>query len=157
MKRLLGCFLLLTLFGCSSSDEALPKDQPTTVTFSLVATQKVNPNISGDATPIEVQIFELEDDSMFLASGFDQLAGDAEAALKSNYVDHRDFSLIPGQFKFIDHFEIDEATRYISVMARFSDPDVSDWKKVVKVLPVGRVYHLLMYFDGTEVVLDKVE
>lgn len=157
MKRLLICFLAMILAGCSSSDEVMPKDMPTTVTFSMVTTENVNPNVSGDATPVEIQVFELEDDSMFLASGYDQLAGDAPAALKSNYVDHRDFSLVPGQFKFIDSFEIAEETRYISVMARFSDPDVSDWKKVVKVLPVGRVYHLLMYFDGTEVVLVKVE
>ncbi|KXF83014.1 type VI secretion system lipoprotein TssJ [Enterovibrio coralii] len=155
MKRLFGCLLLLVLVGCSSSDH--PKDQPTTVTFSMVATHDVNPNFSGDATPFEVQVFELEDDSMFLASGYDQLANSAKAALKSNYVDHRDYSLVPQQFKFIDAFQIEDDTRYIAVMARYSNSESSDWKKVVKVLPIGRQYHLLMYFNKNEVVLRKVE
>ncbi|MBV7298317.1 type VI secretion system lipoprotein TssJ [Enterovibrio paralichthyis] len=155
MKNLFAGMLLIALGGCSSAD--LPKDMPTTVTYSIVATQSVNPNVSGDATPIEVQVFELEDDSMFLSSGYDQLARSAGKALKSNYLDHRDYSMVPGQFKFIDEFTIDKDTRYIAVMARFSDPDASDWKKVVKILPIGRKYHLLVFLDNKEIVLDKVE
>ncbi|WP_407334415.1 type VI secretion system lipoprotein TssJ [Enterovibrio sp. 27052020O] len=155
MLRLIASLFLLMLAGCAGSD--LPQDQPTTVTYSLVATGNVNPNISGDATSVEVQVFELEDDSMFLSSDFEQLADEAKAALKSNYIDHRDYSLVPGQFKFIDHFEIEEDTRYIATMVRFSDPDVSEWKKVVKILPVGRKYHLLIYIDKNEVLLKKVE
>ncbi|MEZ8129444.1 type VI secretion system lipoprotein TssJ [Enterovibrio norvegicus] len=156
--RLLSCFLVLQLAGCGvfgGSDE--PQDQPTTVTFSMVATEQVNPNISGDATPVEIQVFELEDDSMFLSGDFEQLSDDAEEALKSNYIDHRDYVLVPGQFKFIDPFEIEEDTRYIAIMARFSDPDISDWKKVIKIIPVGRQYHLLMHLDKNDVLLDKVE
>ncbi|MDD1793396.1 type VI secretion system lipoprotein TssJ [Enterovibrio makurazakiensis] len=155
MLRLIALLVLLQLAGCAGSD--LPQDQPTTVTFSIVATGNVNPNISGDATPVEVQVFELEDDSMFLSSDFEQLAEDAEGALKSNYVDHRDYSMVPGQFKFVDEFEIEDDTRYIATMVRYSDPDVSEWKKVVKILPIGRKYHLLFFIDTNEVILDKVE
>ncbi|WP_035024462.1 type VI secretion system lipoprotein TssJ [Enterovibrio calviensis] len=155
MLRLIALLVLLQLAGCAGSD--LPQDQPTTVTFSIVATGNVNPNISGDATPVEVQVFELEDDSMFLSSGFEQLEEDAKAALKSNYVDHRDYSMVPGQFKFVDEFEIEDDTRYIATMVRYSDPDVSEWKKVVKILPIGRKYHLLFFIDTNEVKLDKVE
>jgi type VI secretion system protein VasD len=42
-------------------------------------------------------------------------------------------------------------------MVSFSDPDTSQWKKVVKVKPLGRDYHLLALFKDNEVILDKVE
>lgn len=159
--RLFFCALLIQLAGCSifaDSDE--PEEQPialTQLTYSLVATDHVNPNASGDATPIEVHVYELEDDSMFLSADYDVLVDDAEDALKSNYIGHRDFVLVPGQFKFIDAFEVEEGSRYIGVMGRFADPDASDWKKVVKIFPVGRQYHLLMHFNDKEINLEKVE
>lgn len=106
-----------------------PKDQPTRLTYSIVAQQDVNQNANGDATPIEFQLFELEEDSKLLAADYDSLVTDFEDALGSNYIDHSDFTLLPGQFKFIESFEVDEDTRYIGVMAHFGDPDVSQWKK----------------------------
>lgn len=146
-------FSVIQLMGCS----AKPEERPTTVTYSMAATNKVNPNISGDATAVEYQVFQLQDDSMFLSADFDQLVEDAEAALKSSYISHRDYVLIPGQFKYIEPFEIDSDTYYIAVMARYSRPDKSDWKKVVKLFPKGHKYNLLMYFTGNKVNLVKVE
>ncbi|MDD1780507.1 type VI secretion system lipoprotein TssJ [Enterovibrio sp. ZSDZ35] len=155
MFRLIFALALLQIAGCSSSTE--PLSEPTTVTYSMLATQLVNPNLNGDGTPIEVQVFELEDDSMFLSSDYEHLARNAKTALKSNYVDHKDFVLIPGQFKFINSFELEHDTRYIAIMGRFADPDRSEWKKVIKVLPQDHEYHLLMYINENEIILDKVE
>lgn len=42
-------------------------------------------------------------------------------------------------------------------MAHFADPELSEWKKAVKVLNLGREYHLLMQFKDYEVKLDRVE
>lgn len=155
-RRLFWMLLLLQLGGCSvfGADEEKPISL---VTYSLVATETVNPNISGAATPFELQVFELEDDSMFLSADYDQLVNDAEKAIKSNYIDHRDFVLLPGQFKFIDPFEVDKNTSYIGVMARYANIENSDWKKVIKLEPRGKKYHLLLYFNANQVKLDKVE
>ncbi|MGF1873280.1 type VI secretion system lipoprotein TssJ [Photobacterium indicum] len=156
MVRLIIVIMLLTqLAACSSGYD--PKTEPTTVTYSMVADEKVNPNVSGEATPIEIQVFELEDDSMFLAADYDQLVDDAEKALKSNYVDHSDYALLPGQFKYIGTTEVDDDTRYIGVMARYADPENSQWKKVVRVKSLGREYHILMLFQENEVNLNIVE
>jgi type VI secretion system protein VasD len=65
--------------------------------------------------------------------------------------------MLPGQFKFIEPFEVDEDTRYIGVMAHFGDPEVSQWKKVIKIKSIGREYHILILFKEQEVLLDKVE
>lgn len=140
------------LFACSSTYD--PKIQPSTVTYSMVASATVNPNLSGEGTLIEVQVFELEDDSMFLNADYDQLIKDTKSALKSNYIDHSDYALLPGQFKYIDTKKIDEDTHYIGVIARYSDPDKSQWKKVLKVKPLGQEYHLLMLFQENEVNLN---
>ena len=65
--------------------------------------------------------------------------------------------MLPGQFKFIEPKAIDEDTRYIGVMAQYGDPEVSQWKKVIKIKSIGREYHLLILLKEQEVILDKVE
>ncbi|WP_036178405.1 type VI secretion system lipoprotein TssJ [Marinomonas sp. MED121] len=157
--RLVWIFLMLVfLAGCSSSPtEYDPTQEPTRVTISMLADEKVNPNSSGEATPIEFTVFELEDDSMFMSADYEQLIEDFKAALSSNYIDNYDYVLLPSQFKFIESIEIDEDTNYIGVMVSYSDPDTSQWKKVVKVKPLGRDYHLLTLFKENEVILEKVE
>lgn len=61
----------------------------------MVATDTINPNNNGDASPVELKVFELEDDSMFMSASYDQLLDDYKKALKSNYVDDYDYVLLP--------------------------------------------------------------
>lgn len=82
---LAGLILLVLLGGCSwmgGSDD--PKKQPTRVTYSMAADSMVNPNLSGDATPVEVQVFELEDESMFHNADYEQLVHDARKGKARN-------------------------------------------------------------------------
>ncbi|HIF9289354.1 TPA: type VI secretion system lipoprotein TssJ [Photobacterium damselae] len=146
---------VMFLVGCSSKYD--PASEPSTITLSMVATDTINPNNNGDASPVELKVFELEDDSMFMSASYDQLLDDYKKALKSNYVDDYDYVLLQGQFKFIDPIKLDEDTRYIGVMAFFADPEQSDWKKVVKVKTLGREYHLLVLLNHNEVILERVE
>ncbi len=92
-----------------------------------------------------------------MSAGFDQLRTDYEGALNSNFINNYDYVLTPGQFKFVNAFEIDENTNYIGVMAHFAEPNLGEWKKAVKVLNKGREYHLLMLFQDYDVKLEKVE
>ncbi len=75
-KVLWMLFALTVLTACSSSDKYEPAKEPTKVTFSLVSDEGVNPNIWGEASPIEIQVFELKDDSMFMSSDYDQIKTD---------------------------------------------------------------------------------
>jgi type VI secretion system protein VasD len=156
-KLVFTLMMLAVLSGCSSSEEYNPADGQSTITFSMVSDEGVNPNIWGEASPIEVQVFELKDDSMFMSSDYDMIKADYRQALRSNFVDNYDFVLMPGQFKFVNSFDIDPETRYIGVMAHFAEPELSEWKKAVKVLNKGRQYHLLMYFKDYDVKLERVE
>lgn len=154
LRLALMLIVLTQLFACSSSK---PKDLPTILTYSILALDEVNPNLEGKPSPLAFQVFELEDDSKLLAADYDSLIEDHEDALGTNYVDHSDYTMLPGQFKFIEPKAIDEDTRYIGVMAQYGDPEVSQWKKVIKIKSIGREYHLLILLKEQEVILDKVE
>ncbi|EEX91797.1 type VI secretion lipoprotein/VasD [Vibrio orientalis CIP 102891 = ATCC 33934] len=111
----------------------------------------------GEAAPVEIQVFELVDDSMFMSSSYDQLKQDYKKALKSNFIKSYDYVLLPGQFKFVNEIEVTDETNYIGVLANFSDIELSEWKKAVKVIKQGREYHLLMLISDYEVDLQRVE
>ncbi|RTZ16413.1 type VI secretion system lipoprotein TssJ [Vibrio aquaticus] len=149
--------LSFVLSACSSTEPYVPENAPTTVTFSLVADEGVNPSVWGQASPVEIQVFELVDDSMFMSASYDQLRDDHKKALRSNFVKRYDYVMLPGQFKFVNQIEVDDETNYIAVLANFSDIELSEWKKAVKVLNKGREYHLLMLLSDYDVKLDRVE
>ncbi|MDI5987536.1 type VI secretion system lipoprotein TssJ [Halomonas sp. M4R5S39] len=163
----------LLLGGCASTREAAgktwqvmkdpaipvgyPEARPTRVDLAMVAEPGVNPNVDGDGTPLRFQILQLKDDSMLMAADLDQLRSDLEEALGTNYLTHDDFTLLPGQWKFYEPFEVDEQTRYIGIIAFYSAPDQAQWKKVVKIDAQGGDYHLLVQLRELEAELRKEE
>ncbi|GLT13673.1 type VI secretion system lipoprotein TssJ [Vibrio algivorus] len=156
MKFILSTLAMwVFLSGCSSDPK--PEPEPTKITISMFADHGVNPNVEGVASPVEIQVFELVDDSMLLSTDYHQIRDDFKKALKSNFVKSYDYALTPGQFKFISDFEISDETNYIGVVVHFSDPDNSEWKKTVKIINKDHLYHLLVYFRDYEVILEKVE
>lgn len=156
MSRLILTFICMcSLLGCASKPPI--QEQPSKVTLSLVADTALNPNVLGESSAVELQVFELEDDSMFMSADFDQLNTHFKKALKSNFVEVYDYVLTPGQFKFVDELILDEETRYIGVLAKFSEPQKSDWKKAIKVINPGRTYHVLVFAQGQAVTIKKVE
>ncbi|MCL9781346.1 type VI secretion system lipoprotein TssJ [Vibrio sp. S4M6] len=156
-------FAVATLSGCSSwfhSDPPPVPDQdttPSTMTFSMVTTNTINPNAKGNASPVELRVFELQDDSMFTSASYDQLINDFKQALKSNFIKDYDYVVLPNHFKFVEPLTLNNDTRYIGVMAFYSDSDHSEWKKVVEVKPFGHDYHILIYLNNNDVTLERVQ
>lgn len=134
-----------------------PEAQPSTITMSLVADDNINPNISGKATPVAFQIYQLTDDSKFLAADYDSLLNDPEKALAKNYIDHDDYALTPGEFKFIERVALEEDTTYVAVLVFYSDPEATQWKKVEKLTGRNTDYHFLVQLRETDVKLVRVE
>ncbi|WP_018918951.1 type VI secretion system lipoprotein TssJ [Vreelandella zhanjiangensis] len=165
--------ILMTLGGCASTREAAgktweiikdpstpvgyPEERPTLVDLSMVAEPNVNPNVEGEGTPLRFQVLQLKDDSMLMAADLTQLSEDLETALGTNYLTHDDFTLLPGQWKFYEPFEVDEETRYIGLIAFYASPNEAEWKKVVKITSSGEHYHLLVHLRDSEVELRKEE
>ena len=156
LRLILVVMMIGQLAACGSLSDKT-KILPTQLTYSIVAQMDLNPNSNGDSTPVEFQLFELKDDSKLLAADYDSLVSSFQEALGSNYISHSDITILPGQFKFIEPFEVHAGTRYIGVMAHFGDPEVSQWKRVIKIKAIGKEYHILILFKEQEVLLDKVE
>lgn len=158
--------LALLLSGCASTREAAgktwqvmkdpsipvgyPEERLSRVDLAMVAEPDVNRNFDGEGTPLRFQILQLKDDSMLMAADHYQLRNDLEDALGTNYLTHDDFTLLPGQWKFYEPFEVDEETRYIGLIAFYNTPDEAEWKKVVKVNSQGGDYHLLVHLRADE-------
>ncbi|EWH02655.1 hypothetical protein Q427_07460 [Halomonas sp. BC04] len=159
---LIAVMLALVLSGCTTmgktwqviKDPSIPVGHPeprlSQVDLAMLAEPDVNPNLDGDGTPLRFQILQLKDDSMLMAADHYQLLNDLEEALGTNYLTHDDFTLLPGQWKFYEPFEIDEETRYIGLIAFYNNPDQAQWKKVVKVNAQGNDYHLLVHLRADE-------
>jgi type VI secretion system protein VasD len=165
--------IVMALVGCSTPYNAVtktakvlwnpdipvgfPEDLPSRVDVTLLAEPNVNPNESMAPTPISFQVIEMTDSSRLMAADFDQLLGELKPSLGKNYVDHSDYTLVPGQFKFVEPFEISKDTRFIGVIAFYAYPNLSQWKKVVRVDPIGGRYHLLVNLREREVQLRESE
>ncbi|OEY67915.1 type VI secretion system lipoprotein TssJ [Marinobacter sp. X15-166B] len=134
-----------------------PEDLPSRVDLLLLAEPDVNPNEFLAATPIAFQVIEMRDSSRLMAADFDQLLIRLEASLGRNYIEHRDYTLIPGQFRFIEPFDVSKHTRFIGVIAFYAYPNSSQWKKVVRIDPVGERYHLLVNLRAREVQLRRAD
>lgn len=134
-----------------------PEDLPSRVDLTMLAEPDTNPNEAMAPTPVSFQVIEMEDSSRLLAADFDQLLSELKDSLGKNYVDHRDFTLVPGQFKYVTATEISKDTRFIGVVAFYAYPNMSQWKKVIRVDPVGKHYHLLVNLREREVVLKQAD
>ncbi|MEH4989266.1 type VI secretion system lipoprotein TssJ [Enterobacter asburiae] len=162
-KIALMLLLSLSLGGCTTMGKMVKVaanpdiqvgsdgSQPSTVSFSLVGEAEMNPGESGDASPVEFQIVMLAEDSRLLASDYDQVTADLPKALAKNYLDHQDYTLLPGQFKYLPAVELDNKTRYIGVIAHYADPDSAQWRKVIPVKSTGRHYQVLVHLRRDEV------
>jgi len=159
-KSLIAIAFLLLLFGasgCSSVSKSAdiiadPNIQvgdegsgdPSTIELSFYAERDVNENYLGEGTPIEFHVIYMRDDSRMLAADFDQLTFELEKSLGKNYIDHDDYTMIPDQYKYVETFEVPEGTRYIGVISRFSEPNLTQWKKSTRIKAKGHTYNFLV-------------
>lgn len=167
MLRVLWLCGLMLLTGCAALDKmaqvaANPdiqvggnNHQPSTAGFSLLAEPDVNPNESGEAAPVEFQLVMLAEDSRLLATDYDQVTTDIEKALAKNYVSHQDYTLLPGQFKYLPPVALDEKVHYVGVIARYADAESAEWRKVIKLKNTGRTYQILVHLRQDEVEIQK--
>lgn len=107
-------------------------------------------------SPVQLQIVMLAEDSQFLATDYDQVTENIEKALGKNYLDHQDYTLLPGQFKYLPPISLDRKVHYIGVIVHYADSEAAEWRRVVRVKNTGRSYQMLVHLYASEVEL-KVE
>jgi type VI secretion system VasD/TssJ family lipoprotein len=170
---ILAAFSLFLISGCSSSPEVvsvsaassmirealkeqrveIDKIKEPEVALLLLADSDVNsqaninksPSNAVPGTPTSIKVFELTDDSMLLSADQESLNKDIDAALGKTYLNHSDFVITPGEFKFVDFEKIHEKTRFIGVVANYRNTNKSTWKQVIKLDPKDRKQALFIH------------
>lgn len=105
------------------------------------------------ATPVAFRVLQLKDDSMLENVDPEQLRKEPKKALGNTLLASGDYTLVPGQFKFIEFAAIDEKTRYIAVVADFHAPNAERWHDVFRIEPRGRKYPLMVMLQDTRVAI----
>lgn len=105
------------------------------------------------ATPIAFRVLRLKDDSKLENVDPQVLRKEPEKALGNTLLAADDYTLAPGQFKFIEFAAVDEKTRYIAVVADFHDPNAERWHDVFRIEPRGRKYPLMVMLQDTRVAI----
>lgn len=160
--------LVFLLSGCSLWESeknkivdrvvAATTTQPSTVRLTLLAEPDINLNERWEATPTQVTVVYLSEDSRLLAAEYDQLSSEMlKETLGKNYIDHQEYTLLPDQYKPLPPVELDESNRYLGVIVYYADANRSEWKKIVRLNSIGHQYNVLIHLRSKEVDLRKEE
>lgn len=122
------------------------EDRPSTLELALLAEQDINPNDREEASPLNLQVVYLSEDSKLLSSYYEQFeAEDLDDVLGKNYIDHQDYSVQPGQYKVVSGLSLDKDNRYLGVIAYYSDPEKAQWRRVIPLKGKGHDYYILVH------------
>lgn len=102
---------------------------------------------------IAFKVLQLRDNSLLLDATYEQVEEDLDKALGTTLIRVDDYRLVPGQFKFIEHEEINERTRYIAVVARLGDNPQGSWKDAVRIQTRGYNHTVNVHFENNGVEL----
>lgn len=130
--------------------------QPTELALTLFADPNINPNQNGESSPVQLQVIYLNEDSQFLSLDYDQFLSEGpEKTLGKNYIDHQDYTIMPGQFKPQSTIKLDPQTRFIGVVAHYAWIDGSQWAALTDVNAIGEKMPLLIHIAANEVSIIK--
>ncbi|EHM2231803.1 type VI secretion system lipoprotein TssJ [Salmonella bongori] len=131
-------------------------DQPSEITVTLLTEPDTNANADGEAAAVDVQLIYMSDDSKLQAADYDTVASTAlPDVLGKNYIDHQDFNLLPDTMKTLPPIKLDEKTRFIGVVAYFSDDQTTEWKQIEPVEGMGHNYRLLVHVRQGSIEMKK--
>lgn len=83
----------------------------------------------------------------------DLVSQNPKKALGSTFIAADDYTLAPGQFKFIEFSPVEDKARYVAVVAAFHDVNATRRYDVFRLEPRGRKYALLVTLQGTRVTI----
>ncbi|HEY0942633.1 MAG TPA: type VI secretion system lipoprotein TssJ [Steroidobacter sp.] len=148
MRLSTACLLAVSMLaGCASKP---PKPQPARA--RLVASEQVNPDASGRASPIVVRLFQLRDEDAFASAEFFDLYGKEKEILGESLVSRQEYVLAPGETRELE-IPLDAQARYLGVLAAFRDIRAAQWRALTRA-PEKKLTDLLGK-DGVTITLDK--
>ena len=101
--------------------EETPKITEATLKVSIIARQNINPNLEGIASPVELKLFQLKENTAFDQAEFLSLYTNEQAILKTAMISSHDLSGIFPNEKSKVTFSLHPDTKYLAVVAGFSN------------------------------------
>jgi len=131
------------LVGACGSAPPVPQQQqpaapvvldPVTLQVTLIATDDVNPDVRGRASPLSVRIMELRSRSAFDAADFFSLYDRDQATLGTELLSKEQYILRPGDTQGYTRKAQGE-TRFLGVIAAYRDLEGSTWRAAAGIAP----------------------
>lgn len=148
MRVVAVCLLAVGMLAACASKP--PKPEPARA--RLIASEQVNPDASGRASPIVVRLFQLRDEDAFASAEFLDLYGKEKEILGESLVSRQEYVLAPGETRELE-IPLDAQARYLGVLAAFRDIRAAQWRAVTRA-PKKKLTDLLGR-DGVTITLDK--
>jgi type VI secretion system protein VasD len=117
----------LLLGGCAAQ-------YPTILQTRVTVADDVNPDVFDQPSPIVISFYQLTNNLTFNATDFLGLYQSAKTLLGEDFVNQYQFEVAPGQhYSFT--YKLDPKTRYIGIVAAYSQLNKTVWRKTVVLQP----------------------
>jgi type VI secretion system protein VasD len=145
--------LLSALSGCGLLN-AIPPD-PTILKLTLIADRAVNPMPNQVSAPIQVHLFIMRTQSLFLQTDPETIVQKASAIFGADLIDKRLNVLDPGAK---DTFEIKlpPEAYFVGVVAAFRKIEFAKAQKLIRIQP-QQVNKVQLLLKGNEVIVEYVD
>lgn len=133
--RWIQCLFLVSvvlLNGCAVANYVV--DPYTNIRFQ--ASDNINPDASGRASPLVIRIYELRAVDTFRSAGFFDLYDEPEGVLDTDLLSMDEVVLRPELVERLPR-TLNEKTRYIGIVAAFQNIDEAEWKMILDASPRG--------------------
>ncbi|WDE02880.1 type VI secretion system lipoprotein TssJ [Thalassomonas viridans] len=130
-------FFLTVLFGLFITACASRVDKEVGFVYEIQAVKNINPNFSGDPSPVLLRVFQLTNDVNFAKSGFTDLLATDLVGLGNELIKSNDYLVQPGSTESIK-IDIAKETKYFGLVSGFMDIENASWRQLVAVPQKGK-------------------
>ena len=109
--------------------EKLFEPAPTRIEATIQATEDINPDSDGQASPLVIRYYELKSATAFNNAAFFALYDSDLAELGDDLLNSEEIELKPGQVVEIAR-DLKPETRFIGILAAYRDIDNATWRVV---------------------------
>lgn len=145
--RGLALTMVLGVAACGGGPKQTPID------VKLNADLGINPNSSGEASPVVVRVYELKSLKAFKNADYFDFVDDDTKTLGADLISSREFEVQPGKSQDYDS-KISGEAAYIGVVAGFRAIQSSQWRDSIE-LRKGKKNKLVISLTSLSVSIDK--
>jgi type VI secretion system protein VasD len=157
LPSLIICIAFI-LNGCGlfSKDDPSPAAAAiaASVQLNLAASNNLNPDIEGRASPLVIRIYQLESIAAFNNSDFFALYENDQALAGKDIKYREEQEIRPGQ-KISSKHALQSGARYIAILAAFRDLDHAQWKSFIEMKPGENEFNVS--FDKSSVSIARAD